>query len=742
MRFIRRLFAELKMVWLYLPAILSLLVVGLLTLRIVEGRDMMLYTAETPQRVLIALFSITSWALVLWYSSRIVARAVHKEQLSRWVNQMSLGYTGILIFHLSVLNVIVARYGWSPYILLGLPLGWYSYTSTPVLWEALLSWRKPPWWSWFALPLVLVFSAGPYWLFQNDPELLTASPYIAHFALAIYWLGIFYTLYTRELFLKKFLTEKVEDAVDNVAGKAWNKTLDQANRRFPAVYEALEKTRENWGHFVAFNLVAAQILFVLIWASNDYDFAVFIGPVSGLLLGLTVCLGALNLITFISVKFAGINLHVLLIVWMVLMGLLHDPYQARTLEARSDSFSKRPSLETALVNHFYDPLGRPLRDFNQTELPLYFVLSDGGAFRSGYWVAQVLDTLQQHSKGAFFQELFCLSGSSGGSVGNMLFYAGMLNAYQNPAKASEGVDAFFSRDLLSFSFVQMLSTDVAQHILPLDWLKGAKRKKSSDRAVALEIGLEKGGNGWIDQQLLREPLLHTANNYTHMPLLIFNATELQRGQPAILTNLQTQDISERPNLADLLETHLNGSDLRLSTAAILGARFPYLNPAGGIGDSYFVDGGYIENSGAGIVHEIIMACKALLDTTQNPRLILLKNKISYRVIHLANSTPRKFVSRRIHPLVNDLGAPILTLVASRGGHTSVNNDRLNKYLQSIQPNDSLAYRKLSLYGQQQEVKEEYPMNWVISAYNRQRMQAQKSESEALQAVLQSFDQRP
>jgi len=350
----------------------------------------------------------------------------------------------------------------------------------------------------------------------------------------------------------------------------------------------------------------------------------------------------------------------------------------------------------------------------------------------------VLDTLQRHSKGQFFQELFCLSGSSGGSVGNMLFYAGMLNENRNPAKASQGVDAFFSRDLLSFSFVQMLSTDVLQHIIPLDWLKRAKRKKSGDRAVALEIGLEKGGNGWVDEKLLGEPLLHTTNNYPHMPLLIFNATELQRGQPAILTNLKTHDISERLNMADLLEHHLQGSDLRFSTAAILGARFPYLNPAGGIGNSYFVDGGYIENSGAGIAHEIIMACKVLLDTTQNPRLSSLKNKISYRVIHLANSTPRKFVKHRIHPLINDLGAPILTLIASRGGHTSVNNDRLRKYLVTIQPKDSLAYRKLSLYGNQIEEKEEYPMNWVISAYNRKRMQAQKSESEALQAFLHSF----
>jgi hypothetical protein len=82
------------------------------------------------------------------------------------------------------------------------------------------------------------------------------------------------------------------------------------------------------------------------------------------------------------------------------------------------------------------------------------------------------------------------------------------------------------------------------------------------------------------------------------------------------------------------------------------------------------------------------------------------------------------------------------LLASRVGHTNVNNDRLRKYLQSIQPNDELAYRKLSLYGNQEEVKEEYPMNWVISAYNRQRMQAQKSESEALQAVLRSFEEQP
>ncbi|MFN3530312.1 MAG: hypothetical protein ACK417_10370 [Bacteroidia bacterium] len=738
MGLIRRFFAELKMVWLYLPAVLSLMVVGTLCLRIVEGRDLMLYTAESGSKLSLTLFSIMSWALMLWYSSRIVARAVHKEQLNRMVNQMSLGYTGILIFQLAVYNVVLAREGWSVWILTGLPLGWYLYACIPLLWEALMSWRQPPWWVWGAVPLAIASTVLPYTLFAQETAMLQSSPYLAHFSVALFWLGVLYTLYTRELFLKKFLTETVEDAIDNVAGKAWTKTLDTAYKGFRKVYEVLEKTRENWGHFVAFNLYSAQVLFVLIWAGNDYEFASFIGPVSALLLGLTVCLGALNLITFISVKFAGINLHVLLIVWMLIMGLLHDPYQARTLDALPESFSQRPQLEEALVNHFYDSRGKPLRQLNATELPLYFVLSDGGAFRSAYWVAQLLDTLDRHSEGRFFKELFCLSGSSGGSVGNTLFYNGKLRNSHNAEKVSRGVDAFFSRDLLSFSFVHMFSTDVLTHLIPVDWLRGDRRKKSTDRAVALEIGMERSGNGWISGESLEQPLLATLNNYMHMPLLVYNATELQRGRPVILTNLRTESLSERQNLADLLAEHQKGSEIRFSTAAVLGARFPYLNPAGGIGNHYFVDGGYIENSGAGIVHELIMGCKALLDSTHNPKLLRIRDKISYRVIHISNSTPKASENQRIHPLVNDLGAPILTLVASRGQQTSINNDRLKRYLQSIQPSDLLAYTQLSLYQADEPDAEPYPMNWVISAYNRHRMQIRKQQISNLQPLLQQF----
>ena len=53
----------------------------------------------------------------------------------------------------------------------------------------------------------------------------------------------------------------------------------------------------------------------------------------------------------------------------------------------------------------------------KSEYPVFFVLADGGASRSGYWVASVLGMLHDSTNGKFDDHLFALSGASGGKRG-------------------------------------------------------------------------------------------------------------------------------------------------------------------------------------------------------------------------------------------------------------------------------------------------------------------------------------
>ena len=81
---------------------------------------------------------------------------------------------------------------------------------------------------------------------------------------------------------------------------------------------------------------------------------------------------------------------------------------------------------------------------------------------------------------------------------------------------------------------------------------------------------------------------------------------MQDGNPGVVTNL-TLDSATFNNRVDVIKLLDKKVDITLTSASILGARFPYLSPAGRIGRNYFVDGGYFDNSGAGVVQEMIRA---------------------------------------------------------------------------------------------------------------------------------------
>ena len=143
------------------------------------------------------------------------------------------------------------------------------------------------------------------------------------------------------------------------------------------------------------------------------------------------------------------------------------------------------------------------------------------------------------------------------------------------------------------------------------------------------------------------------NTYDGMPILCINTTRVQDGNPGVVSSIQLDPklFDRRVDVVNLLRPD---TSLRLSTAAILGARFPYMSPAGRIDqpthkrgsaadrkDStishFFVDGGYFDNSGAGIVQEMIRAIIKVSDTTRDALLRQRMKKIKIVVLHITNS---------------------------------------------------------------------------------------------------------
>ena len=79
----------------------------------------------------------------------------------------------------------------------------------------------------------------------------------------------------------------------------------------------------------------------------------------------------------------------------------------------------------AYFDHWIASRKKEIEDPSNKTYPVFFTLADGGASRSGYWTASVLSRLEDGTAGKFSRHLFCLSGASGGSVGNAAFYTSL-----------------------------------------------------------------------------------------------------------------------------------------------------------------------------------------------------------------------------------------------------------------------------------------------------------------------------
>ena len=110
------------------------------------------------------------------------------------------------------------------------------------------------------------------------------------------------------------------------------------------------------------------------------------------------------------------------------------------------------------------------------------------------------------------------------------------------------------------------------------------------------------------------------------------------------------------------------------------------------------------------------------------------NKLVVYIIHITNSPSTSNALKKVHPLQNDLMAPISTLVGSYGTQTDVNNSRLDKYIRWLYP-DTTHYERADLYPPAQD-SISFPMNWAISKYYQDKMKDQLKNSEEIKKLLE------
>jgi hypothetical protein len=256
--------------------------------------------------------------------------------------------------------------------------------------------------------------------------------------------------------------------------------------------------------------------------------------------------------------------------------------------------------------------------------PMIVVAAAGGASRSAYWTTQILGELAAREPD-FVRRLFMISGVSGGSLGATIFRSlveedrrinGGDDSHRLPEAAERG-GKFVEHDFLGPAMATGLYVD-----LPLAPFSFWRDILPSDRAVGLEKAWE---HAWDDQRLRtasKDPFTWSegfieifGKSRRPWPILALNGTSVEKGKRVITSNVRFWEgtfgwtMSQPENRYDVLS--MLQSDVPISTAVTMSARFPVISPSGGLRDrdgksvGRVVDGGLFENFGALTVDEVV-----------------------------------------------------------------------------------------------------------------------------------------
>ena len=401
----------------------------------------------------------------------------------------------------------------------------------------------------------------------------------------------------------------------------------------------------------------------------------------------------------------------LLLVYVFVCSFFNDNHVLRSLPAQGLS-------ETAVVTTSFNDWLADHRAADQAAdaLPVYLVAAEGGGIRAAYWSAIVLSALQDLNPD-FGQNMFAISGVSGGSLGGAVFTA--LLKEQNSSsglnctdmqKEQEAVfngpmqtcaEAVLGHDFLSPTVAAMLYPDLTQRFLPFPI-------DPFDRARALEGAWEAGWAAQFQSRPFADSFHHLwVNTSGNLPALFLNGTSVETGKRIITSNIAIDD-----NFTDAFDFFaINQAAIPLSTAVHNSARFTYVSPAGLIEkDSTrwgrIVDGGYFENSGATTASEILRSMMKVVNNSEQrqitPVVIMITNdpKQCKQGEQCADSAPSRMLS--------EILSPLLSILKTRNSRGSYARDNI-KYQVEANAGEFIEF------GLQDAAKKgPLPLGWVMS----------------------------
>jgi|GEM_PF-1551765 len=280
-----------------------------------------------------------------------------------------------------------------------------------------------------------------------------------------------------------------------------------------------------------------------------------------------------------------------------------------------------------------------LRQNPNDSFPVIVVSAEGGGSRAAYWTANIHGYLAQNIPGYYDNHLLAMTGASGGSTGNCTFYA-MQKAGVDLDRMNFLLDTMFTANYLSSSLTLLMGADLIKDVLGLPIGRNRARQLEKEWAEKLQLLV-----GPEVRNIFNEPFLelwYEGETNTRLrtdagPLLFINMTHIQGAGHAVVSPLKLQKSSYFGlDLLDAMYKVNSTRTLKIVTANLLNASFPYINPAGQIdGVGSFVDAGYFDNYGARTGAALIQELNELRENAPDSSLY---KKIKIVSVLMRNST--------------------------------------------------------------------------------------------------------
>jgi hypothetical protein len=443
------------------------------------------------------------------------------------------------------------------------------------------------------------------------------------------------------------------------------------------VISRMQFIRQNKGvriYFKWYGGFFAGVILLFLFKPVNYTVSQFLQPPA-------IVITALSMFIYISTIMKLFhNNRKLPLIHMILIGLYLFSF-------RNDNGSPNPLLKTntdltlkrdSLVPFFKDWVTFKLKEWKDSvkPMPVFLIANQGGGTRGSAWSSLILQKLDADYNGSrfnFYNQIFLMSGASGGGVGGNFYNALKKN---NDTVKQELLVKLWEKDHLTPLTAALTFNATLAALLPfkVNALENTKMLEYSwSRSFQELVHPEKFD---LNQSFLSMWYKNNGDQYKY-PSVMINGVLAETGQKIITSNL----ILDSNYLGKNLDYHqVTGKDIRYNTAMTFCSRFPVLCSESLVTDQWgkekghILDGGLLDNTATGSLYYFVEAIRPYIRMLNRD-----KQRVEVVLLYIQNYGSDSMPEEKSNSAFRILSNPLNGLLQTSGiGIEQDNKTRLIK----------------------------------------------------------------